>query len=388
MSNLVCRDFQEMVWKLPISECRLLLDVLQRRLAADAHFYDKFLEGRFAEGLACPHCGSTGVVRNGHAANGAQRYFCKDCRKSFTATTGTIFARTVSPDTWRDYLLCMLDGLSLRKSAKRCGIALSTSFLMRHRVLDAVRKARAGFKLHGIVEIDELFFDLSFKGNHHGNFTLPREIHHRGSLSNQRGSSLHKVCVISARARNGDAVLTVSNLGNASKADVMDAFDGVVWAGSTLCSDGTGIYEELAHEDHLTLERLYGKERIRGIFHIQNLNSLHSSLRGFLRPFRGVSTKYLPNYLTWHVSMGGSVVDVDEQLRRTRSECLAYGTSCGVRELPDRAPVPITSTRQKDCLDEVFKTMRLKAALSRRKLKHPKRQAPAIDEEVLRDVPF
>ena len=62
MSNLVCHDFQEMVWKLSISECRLLLDVLQRCLAADAHFYDKFLEGRFAEGLACPHCGSTGVV--------------------------------------------------------------------------------------------------------------------------------------------------------------------------------------------------------------------------------------------------------------------------------------------------------------------------------------
>ena len=292
MSNLVCHDFQEMVWKLSISECRLLLDALQRRLAADAHFYDKFLEGRFAEGLACPHCCSTGVVRNGHAANGAQRYFCKDCRKSFTATTGTIFARTVSPNTWRDYLLCMLDGLSLRKSAKRCGIALSTSFLMRHRVLDAVRKARAGLKLHGIVEIDELFFDLSFKGNHHRNFTLPRETHHRGSLSSQRGNSLHKVCVISARARNGDAVLTVSNLGNASKADVVDAFDGVVQAGSTLCSDGTLIYEKLAHEDHLTLERLNGKERVRGIFHIQNLNSLNSSLRGFLRPFRGVSTKY------------------------------------------------------------------------------------------------
>ena len=42
MSNLVCHDFQEMVWKLSISECRLLLDALQRRLAADAHFYLNF----------------------------------------------------------------------------------------------------------------------------------------------------------------------------------------------------------------------------------------------------------------------------------------------------------------------------------------------------------
>lgn len=63
---------------------------------------------------------------------------------------------------------------------------------------------------------------------------------------------------------------------------------------------------------------------------------------------------------TWLVSMGGSGGDVDKQLRRTQSECLVYGTSCGVRELPDRAPVPITSTRQ----------------------------TPAIDKEVLKDVPF
>lgn len=77
MSNLVSHDFRELVRKLSLSECRLLLHALQRRLAADAHFYDKFLERRFAEGLACPHCGSVGVVRNGHAFNGAQRYFCK-----------------------------------------------------------------------------------------------------------------------------------------------------------------------------------------------------------------------------------------------------------------------------------------------------------------------
>ena len=44
------------------------------------------------------------------------------------------------------------------------------------------------------------------------------------------GHSLHKVCVISARARNGGAVPTLQP-GNTSKTDVAVAFDGVVLAG-------------------------------------------------------------------------------------------------------------------------------------------------------------
>lgn len=74
--------------------------------------------------------------------------------------TGTIFARTVSPDIWRDYLLSMFDGLSLRKTEKLCGIAMSISFLMRQRVLDAVRKAWEGFKL----ETSEILFFSGLSG--------------------------------------------------------------------------------------------------------------------------------------------------------------------------------------------------------------------------------
>ncbi len=67
--------------------------MLQRRLGAVDHLYDNFLESRFAGGLVCLHCDSISVVRNGHAANVAQRYLCMDCGKSFTAATGTILAQ-------------------------------------------------------------------------------------------------------------------------------------------------------------------------------------------------------------------------------------------------------------------------------------------------------
>jgi|SRR5215475_8044036 len=31
--------------------------------------------------LFCPYCESENLVRNGHAPNGKQRYFCQDCKR-------------------------------------------------------------------------------------------------------------------------------------------------------------------------------------------------------------------------------------------------------------------------------------------------------------------
>lgn len=49
--------------------------------------------------------------------------------------------------------------LSLRKTAKICGISLKTSFTMRHRILDTLPSANAESRLDGIVEADEKFLD-------------------------------------------------------------------------------------------------------------------------------------------------------------------------------------------------------------------------------------
>lgn len=64
----------------------------------------------------------------------------------------------------------------------------------------------------------------------------------------------------SARACNGDAEITASNLGNVSKTNIKNAFSVVVHVASKLCSGSTEIYEHLAQEGHPTFDRLCGKE--------------------------------------------------------------------------------------------------------------------------------
>lgn len=51
-------------------------------------------DNRFANGRVCPLCGGVHVVRNGHQADGTQRYLCRDCKKSFVATTNSVVSGT------------------------------------------------------------------------------------------------------------------------------------------------------------------------------------------------------------------------------------------------------------------------------------------------------
>ena len=45
-------------------------------------------------------------------------------------------------------------------------------------------------------------------------------------------------------------------------------------------------------------------ERVRGDLAWQTVNSRHSRLKDFLRPRRGIATRYLDNYLSWFHLVG------------------------------------------------------------------------------------
>ena len=98
-------------------------------------------EERFKGGLICPFCGHIYVVRNGKH-DGKQRYRCKNCGKTFFATSNSIASGTHKElHTWELYIDCMMNGYSLRKSARVCDIHYNTAFVWRHKILDALQPA-------------------------------------------------------------------------------------------------------------------------------------------------------------------------------------------------------------------------------------------------------
>ena len=73
-------------------------------------------------------------------------------------------------------------------------------------------------------------------------------------------------------------------------------------ADSAVCSDGFLSYLKMTQDmkvEHKILNASHGRRVKEGVFHIQNVNAYHSRLHLWINTFRGVATKYLPNYLGW-----------------------------------------------------------------------------------------
>ena len=251
------------------------------------------IEARFAETATCPHCQGEGQ-KWGFAA-GLRRYRCRSCKTGFNALTGTPLAFLKKRDKLAAYGQAMVDGLSLRKAAKRVGINLGTAFDWRHRLLKMPAKSKPK-KLEGVVEADETYFLESEKGSR----KLKRKARKRGGIASKRGLSHEQIPVMVTRDRSGATLTEV--LPDTTAKSITKVLDPVVAKDAALVSDGAKAYRSFANATdrlHIALVTSAG-EHTWGTYHIQNANSYTSGLKGWIDRFKGVATEYLPNYLGWH----------------------------------------------------------------------------------------
>ena len=229
--------------------------------------------------------------------NGHQRFKCKNCGRIFNEITNSVFmCSKKSFDIWEKYIECMINEFTIRKSAKICGICITTAFVWRHKILDVLSRKIDSVKLSGVVEVDETFFPISYKGSRH----LPRPARKRGGMDSKRGVSGEKVCISCGIDRNKNVYGRVSNLGKITKDKLNKVFNGKISKDSIICSDGEKSYKDFVKEhDYKHIVIKSGRYK-NGIYHLNHINAYHNGLKGFIRKFNGVSTKYLNNYIVWN----------------------------------------------------------------------------------------
>jgi transposase-like protein len=266
------------------------------------------IEASLGDERRCPHCGYGASVGCGKA-DGLQRFRCKGCGRSFNALTGTPLARLRKKERWLDFGRSLSEGETVVASAERCGVALSTAFRWRHRFLSSQEPSPT---LTGIVEADETFVLLSYKGSRAweraeqgrpGAEVPDREARGRGGKATKRGLSHEQVPILVAADRSGAVVSAVLPVDSAEA--IKAVLDPVLSKDALLVTDGgtalacCAVGMKVSHE---VMNQSAG-ERVRGELHIQTVNSLHERIKTFLRARRGVATKYLDNYLRWfHLS--------------------------------------------------------------------------------------
>ncbi|MGH8434538.1 MAG: IS1595 family transposase [Pseudomonas sp.] len=245
---------------------------------------------------ACPHCAVDAAQLAAWGWNRSlRRYRCRACGRTCNALSRTPLAHLRKADCWDDYASALINGLTFREAARRCGISKNTAFLWRHRFLHAVAGHRDTHE-NGIVEADETFFLESFKGQRQ----LPRPSRKRGGIGTTRGTGKDQIPVMVVRDREGH--IGDFKLAKLDAPHVQDVLLPLIDRESVLCTDGAAVYAAFARTCGITHQVVHAKrgQRVReGAFHIQNVNAYHSRLKRWMVRFHGVATKYLVNYLGW-----------------------------------------------------------------------------------------
>lgn len=317
-------------------------------------FAEIITEEKTKQGIHCPCCNSASYAKNGLRTlknlSTVQVFICKDCGKKFSIRTNTIaHCAKLSPKVLDKYLECYLNGLSIRKTAEICEINKTTAFYWRHKINDALQNMMKDVILDGVIEGDETFFNVSYKGNHsseHSSFVMPRRPHKRGKSIHKRGLSREKVCVPCLVNRNGLSYAKISNKGRVSSQDLHNVLDGRIKEGSVLVTDVMNSYVNFASENNLDLIQIKGGKGKKGIYNIQHINSYHSILKSFIERFNGVSSKYLNNYLVWNNFANyskGTFYEKKDILRRFVLSTEVV-TSRRTQSLRPEIPLPTTSS--------------------------------------------
>lgn len=303
------KDLKRLAGALDDSSKRELIYFLQSRTSGagtPVRAIDEIQEQKHKDGLVCPHCNNHSVVRFGKytikTRSGTvkrQRYRCKACRHTFNDLTNTPLQRTKRPHLWIRFIECMIEGFSLRKSAELLHgeVTHVTLFYWRHKILSALKQIPSE-TFQGIVELDETYFLYSEKGKKNIIGRKPRK---RGGKAKFRGISNDQVCVLVARDRQRTTYSGILGRGRIRTSKLEEAIGVHLSGANVLCTDSWRAFSSFASKKNLSHYRFKsdGKQRVKGIYHIQNVNSYHSRLKRWMDRFNGVSTKYLQNYLAW-----------------------------------------------------------------------------------------
>jgi len=137
-------------------------------LIDNAKCYQMVRQLRWPEGVECPYCHATPVVKNGRDSTqtDCQHYLCRQCGKAFDDLTNTVFAGHHQPlSVW---MLCLyLMGLNL--SNRQIAAELEMNETQIHEMTTTLRGGIVAqepqMELSETVECDEVYVVAGHKGH-------------------------------------------------------------------------------------------------------------------------------------------------------------------------------------------------------------------------------
>ncbi|MEG0591793.1 MAG: IS1595 family transposase [Coprobacillus sp.] len=238
----------------------------------------------------CYHCHSHHIIKYGKDKKGNQRFYCKDCQKTFSVITESLLSYTKKePYQWYLYIDFLFHGDTIVQSAEITGICEYTSLVWRHKILSICAELTdEDPMLSDIVYLDEKLVDVK----HPGIVT-----HSTETIKTKRGISNQKRNIVCALDIHNHKVIQVSETGRIHSDKLIKIYKSKIPSNCKVVSDSLRSYHKLMKELNVEWIKIPSGKREKDGYTLDKVNQLHSSIELFLHSYRGVSDKYLRNYI-------------------------------------------------------------------------------------------
>lgn len=263
---------------------------LTNEIYQDADKAREHLEAiHWPDGPVCPHCGNSDETRITKLKGKSTRpgvHKCKECRKPFTVTVGTVFERSKIPlNKWvlaTHLMASSKKGISAHQLHRSLGITYKSAWFMAHRIREAMKEdVKSSGPLGGegkTIEADETYY---------GKVETPVPSPQRRGRPYLKGGNrgpAGKRAIVSLVERGGK--VRTFHVKHATRASVRDILVRNASRKSTLYTDESRLYTKTGKEfaNHETVRHSV-KEYVRGAVHTNTIENVFSV---FKRGMRGI----------------------------------------------------------------------------------------------------
>jgi len=261
---------------------------LRKKIIAELQNVHKTLNtssiSKIKPAINCPFCNSSNFSHNGSSVSCKPRFKCKKCKKTFSETTGTPIHAIKKQKEFFVFFKHMSSGYqTLHNMAENTGIAVSTAFEWRHKILSAFNEPI--HKYEGITDFNTDEFSFSRKGI-------------RNEKSKTKENSA-KSNVLAIADYSNHSQLTLLSVGNLSSIDFPENLVEKIKNGAIVLAPFKIPLVKFSNSKKLGFT-LFRPDNKYNKFDVRNADKLHEGINNYIRKkMKGVSTKYFQSYLEW-----------------------------------------------------------------------------------------
>lgn len=240
----------------------------------------------------CPNCGSGQLVSFGHSASGSHRYRCKDCRKTFSTSTGSLFhSSKVNINAWFVFLECILSGTSVRAASIAAKIAPKTGSEWMNKIFLSLKDYQESIRLSSPVYVDETYVHVDKSKIYH-----TEEI---GKIKNvkklPRGISRNMICILAA-TDDHKSIAKILNTGRPLRLNVYSQLHRHIEEGTHVIGDEDNALAYTAKMMNLT-RTVYKSNTQEAYDNLEPVDQLCDRIKFFIAKHRGFRKDLLQDYL-------------------------------------------------------------------------------------------